>query len=439
MAEQRFLAWEPLFPVASRFEGSGLPAWLAVHLAEQDSHEPARVLISSDAEAGDLPALEGYEGVVALNSSLSPRRLREAGFEYVSTFAALPSIEDPRWLIPLERGGVAAEALNNYTPYRPAARLKLKILRLMLRTGPVLWRPQKVTIARRNPPELLQRLRGLLPNGEIHLAVSTGTAGPGRKSTLAALDGSGAPLAFAKMAETATAERLMQNEALILREIGDANRPQLAGPRLLFEGQLDGHPVTIQSPVAGRPAPRNMCESHFLFLQTLSHGLPRPGIESAFLRSLPERLDAVGLSSGGLPLVLHQAIQILAEINLSPTLLHGDFAPWNLRLESNTITAFDWEYGVLDGLPGLDELHHHWQTGFLLHGWSAKQADGFLWDWASRPPASLGRGHAEALVIIYLLHGLVQRLETGYEDSDEMVGRYFEVLRRRLALQEVPA
>ncbi len=157
------------------------------------------------------------------------------------------------------------------------------------------------------------------------------------------------------------------------------------------------------------------------------------------MRLLPERLDAVGLSSGDLTLVLHRAVQDLAEINLSPTLLHGDFAPWNLRLERDAISAFDWEYGVLDALPGLDELHHHWQTGFLLHGWSVTQADGFLRDWVSRPPASLVSGQAEALVKIYLLHGLVQRLETGHGDSDEMVGRYFEVLNRRVAAQVVPA
>ncbi len=309
----------------------------------------------------------------------------------------------------------------------------------MLHTGPLLWRPQKILVARRDPPDLLQLLHRLLAKTEIHLAVSTGTAGPGRKSTLSVLDRRGAPLAFAKVAETATAERLMQNEAQILREIGEVNRPQVAGPRLLFAGQLDGHPVTIQSPVSGWPAPRNMRESHFLFLQSLSHGLPRPAIESAFLRLLPERLDAVGLSSGDLPLVLHRAVQDLAEINLSPTLLHGDFAPWNLRLERDAISAFDWEYGVLDALPGLDELHHHWQTGFLLHGWSVTQADGFLRDWVSRPPASLVSGQAEALVRIYLLHGLVQRLETRHGDSDEMVGRYFEVLNRRVAAQVVPA
>ncbi len=138
-------------------------------------------------------------------------------------------------------------------------------------------------------------------------------------------------------------------------------------------------------------------------------------------------------------MVLDHATRELASVELSPTVMHGDFAPWNLRLQKNAIAAFDWEYGVLDALPGLDELHHHWQTGFLLHGWGAIQAEAFLQDWASRQPFGLPLAQAEALIKIYLLHALVQRLETGHEDSDQMVGRYFDSLRRQVTLEMVPA
>ncbi len=439
MAESRNMAWEPLFPLASRYEGFGLPDWLAADLAASEPGGPARVLVTSGAQAGDLPDLAEFEGLVALNSSVSPSRLRETGFDYVENFAAIPNIQDPRWLVPLNSGAVAAGALNIYTPYRRAAQLKLRILQLLFRTGPVLWRPQRVTVARRQQPELLRTLNGLLAGSAIHLTISTGTPGAGRKSTIAAIDGQGAELAFAKVASTSTAEQLMHNEASILREVGFARRLPVLAPRLLFEGQSDGRLVTIQSPVAGRAAPKDLGERHSVFLQTLSLGRPRPVAESALLRSLPERLASVGLSDGYFPMILDRAARELAGVELSPTVMHGDFAPWNLRLQKDAIAAFDWEYGVLDAIPGLDELHHHWQTGFLLYGWSANQAEAFLREWALQPPTGLGKAQAEALVKVYLLQALAQRLETGHEDSDQMVGRYFELLRRQTMLEVVQA
>ena len=56
------------------------------------------------------------------------------------------------------------------------------------------------------------------------------------------------------------------------------------------------------------------------------------------------------------------------------TIVHGDFAPWNLRERDGAISAFDWEYGQPSGLPLLDELHYRLQVGFLLENWSPDQA-----------------------------------------------------------------
>ena len=46
-------------------------------------------------------------------------------------------------------------------------------------------------------------------------------------------------------------------------------------------------------------------------------------------------------------------------LEVPSTIVHGDFAPWNLRTHHGKISAFDWEYGELDGLPLMDETHYH--------------------------------------------------------------------------------
>ena len=54
------------------------------------------------------------------------------------------------------------------------------------------------------------------------------------------------------------------------------------------------------------------------------------------------------------------------EMRIPSTIVHGDFAPWNLREHNGQIAAFDWEYAELDGLPLVDQTHYELQVGYLL-------------------------------------------------------------------------
>lgn len=57
----------------------------------------------------------------------------------------------------------------------------------------------------------------------------------------------------------------------------------------------------------------------------------------------------------------------LQEMRLTPTLYHGDFAPWNTRESSeHTITVLDWERGEPIGVPGWDWFHYLVQASILV-------------------------------------------------------------------------
>jgi hypothetical protein len=57
----------------------------------------------------------------------------------------------------------------------------------------------------------------------------------------------------------------------------------------------------------------------------------------------------------------------LAGRNVTPTLFHGDFTPWNVRMTNlENIQAFDWERGHLEGIPAWDWFHFIIQTSILV-------------------------------------------------------------------------
>ena len=57
---------------------------------------------------------------------------------------------------------------------------------------------------------------------------------------------------------------------------------------------------------------------------------------------------------------------LLAEVQVCPAVMHGDFAPWNVKVESGRWRVFDWERGELDGVPGWDWFHFVIQPAILV-------------------------------------------------------------------------
>ena len=115
--------------------------------------------------------------------------------------------------------------------------------------------------------------------------------------------------------------------------------------RLRFDGVF----ANVQTPLIGRPGPARMSPAHMRFLAALGGGEPRDAAASTLLRSLPERMAEKRI--GSLTQVATRAIEALRGAAFVPTVVHGDFAPFNLRMEGGVLRAFDWENAWLDGLP----------------------------------------------------------------------------------------
>ncbi len=62
----------------------------------------------------------------------------------------------------------------------------------------------------------------------------------------------------------------------------------------------------------------------------------------------------------------HQALAVLASRKVCPAIHHGDFAPWNVKIDGARWIALDWERGELAGPPTWDWLHYVIQRAVLV-------------------------------------------------------------------------
>jgi hypothetical protein len=245
------------------------------------------------------------------------------------------------------------------------------------------------------------------------------------------IDQDGTILAFLKLGTTPLARSLLANEADVLRGLS-ARPPHQFVPELLMAREIDDVYATAQTPLRGRPAPTRIGPMHLEFLSRLAFGpVVSPG-QTQLVRNLPARIAALPHPHPELTEALEQALSVLDQESVRSGAIHGDFAPWNLRRYGNTITAFDWEYGNLDGPAGLDEIHYRLQVGYLLDHWTIERAaseltqPGVLDHYLARPNSS-GR---DALVMLYLVDILTRLYIEGYAQADEMVVWHANLLSR---------
>lgn len=431
-ASAPFFSWTCLFPDDASYRLAPHTEW-----DHEQSVSPDRdsgggaVLVTAGQTAGEMPDLDPYAGLVALNCrGLSDRRLRHAGFSYLRRFAVLPNAREPRWFIPLDAPALSAGAFCLGAAFNAAARLKHYGGRAAARLGIPVWYRDELCIAQREAPPVEQAIQSLFPGRPLRLAMSSGTPPPAinRKISLAVLELGGRVLAFAKLpGPCALSGHSVRHEADVLSRL--ARCPGTRAPRLLFAGSVGARYLAVSTPLRGRHPSAEPADAHQRFLDGLRSAQTKPAAASAFARALSDRRRLLA-GRPALLAVLNDLVPLLAEFRLPATTVHGDFVPWNLREHSGAIGAFDWEYGQIDGLPLIDETHHLLAVGYLLKKWTPEYAHGRLLQVAAAAPLGLPPRAVRSLQLAYLLDYLLRLFGEGHGDDYPRVAWCRELVAR---------
>jgi hypothetical protein len=193
------------------------------------------------------------------------------------------------------------------------------------------------------------------------LRVIVGTVPGARKYVAEIVEPQMGKRTFVKLGLSPGAQVRIRHEETVLRALPPRCGPRLLGLQaggggiFLVSERLEGEPATLIMP------PRR---SVFEFVQARVTGSPIPLRDHPSLRELPESLRRTAE-----PLMADEGMLVPLGVQ------HGDFTPWNTCVRSDEgLGCFDWEYGVVQGLPVLDVPYWLLQTSNIAYRHAAEVA-----------------------------------------------------------------
>ena len=393
--------------------------------AEQGTlHKTLRLLLGWDEEQ-PLPFVRERSAVQKdnLNAAIAENPTRQMhehlfrqGYLHQRRFALLPSRRNLRWLLPHVARRRGIDGLQLYMPYGNAARI-LKALVVQARaTGWQGWVRDSLVIASREALPIETLLTNLTGEKELFLSLSPGTPGAAQKLTVQVMRPEGSILGYVKMPMTEAAGDRLRHEAAIVRDLHSYPELRSHIPRLLFAGLLQGRYVVFQSALEGNMGPRRFTPLHETFLERLHRCRfeQRPGeriVEetgrkwSRIAGRMGTKWQELGRAA------LRIAARELDGCEIACGIGHGDFAPWNTRVNEGALRLFDWESASWNAPLLWDQFHFMTQTECLLKIHH------------KREPVADERRKNRSLYLLYLLNTVGQFWE---EEAKDVVIRYRE-------------
>lgn len=270
-------------------------------------------------------------------------------------YLALYANNQLKWILP-KNPIVGIAALKGWEPYSLKARFKWSFFLIAYRFGVCCIFPNvfkfnaEFSIANPTADIIVDDLIPVTYIGELT---------DHQKSVSILMDGEILkPAAIVKYALKKGALAHIQREAFALRElqkIGVSNIPVLLGST---------NQSVWQTAVPGSNSPMKITVQHISFLKALK-------LNGEYL-SLPSLIDSI---TDKLKLRNHvsyteqisNCLRLMrADLEFPIVGVHGDFAPWNIRVEKQGVNVFDWEGYIQEGIPLYDLCHFHYVQAYLF-------------------------------------------------------------------------
>ena len=318
--------------------------------------------------------------IVCINADRQiKKKLKASGYCYVSHYAGLPAAK-PRVYIPLNTGRLRTKGLSFHSPGSLKARSNLLIAKTLSRLGfkfhltrntvSIFFASEKIS----GGNNLTDWISEKVGYGVSDLVVYAGSESERRKITALAVAENGGEDVVVKIADSAAGAEAIRQESDVLRDIG---KTTLKGyvPKLISEGFYEKYYIQIQETLSsGGCQISSLTDMHLDFLSELSKVGRRTYLlkETSAWQKIKCQIQDIDIDD--LPIeVANVANYILsdkiANMEICCHRIHGDFAPWNIRIKKNKLFVFDWEDSIENGLIVTDIFHFIVRQAMLVGPW----------------------------------------------------------------------
>lgn len=427
--DERCVSWKILLPVEheSRICAIGLDKRALAGLARSyeivdtrpiECRQYDAVIIGDrtdghSCDLGDLISWVKPDGVVVnAGQKYISKWLHDAGFKYSRHYAALPP-EKPRLFVPLASRTLRGKGLSFHAPGSFKARVSLAASKglsllglrhhLMKRTVGIYARHTSAL----DRQGLIHWLSSTLGHMVIDLVVFAGSESPRRKITALAVTGRQGKDVVVKIADTDLGADAIRQESQALQAIATSD---ISGqtPKLIAEERWYNYYIQLQEKAVGVSYKQtaSLTDAHLNFLSKLS----TIGRKVIPLRETPVWRDVEAMAKASCSKALSHPIRIALDRVLSDKFAnmpvvchrtHGDFTPWNIKVNNGKLFVYDWEDSLSDGLALTDIFHFLYRQASLVGPWlGAKPVLNQMADSARSLTSLVGLGELSATKFI---------------------------------------
>lgn len=257
----------------------------------------------------------------------------------------IPQKDEPRWII-IGSPRKALPVLRSWAPWKTASRIRWNAVRLSAALNTLSAMPRVANSSERVDLSYWRSRFDRFP-AEWNAVIHVGNPSHTRKAILFLIDKGERVVCAGKIPiSPQSAEAILHEGAMLELLAGSAYLPDV-----LFVDRVRG--VVAQSWLEGSPVSRGFTQAHLDLVSSLATS----GRSVRVSDSLAQM--SIDLEDVDFPFdrsVVARALEMLGnDFPLNPFVVHGDFAPWNLKwIRPGRLGLLDWEWAVPHGLPWQD-------------------------------------------------------------------------------------
>ncbi|HAX97551.1 MAG TPA: hypothetical protein DCY12_01285 [Candidatus Atribacteria bacterium] len=343
-------------------------------------------------------------------------------------FIPVPSLDHPRWLIPVLKNNT--HYINYFNNYH-----FLKKLYLIFRIYLNIWFRKYFLVEKK----IIEKIYNIFNfDTDLDLIVYFGAPGAYQKYILIFVDEFGKPRLFVKVSKTKNSIATLKNEEKTLRLLSNLKIVKDSVPKVEKVIFIDKTLLLALTPKKGKYKYGNINKSVFdwLILIFTETKKKKPFIKSNYFRRVILKFDFIsGNIEEDTKKIFEDSIKLIKykfkDFEIPLGLAHRDFAPWNILTVGSKINVIDWEMAENEFPPLYDFFHFYAiqsafknKKKFVYNRKKALALISVVW------PS--GKNYIDLLYLCYLLDQSLLYLEARFLEPDNGSNRILEWLLKQI-------